>query len=172
MALRAAVANGNWSSTATWNGGVIPTVGDVIASNGFTVTIDVNVNVDSITNAAQGIVGMVPNMTSNTTPSGIVTASASETGTFAAFNAFGGDGNTEWRPGIASTISYEFPTIKAVNQYYIALFIAFVLFAITYYSNLNNGTGGSLWCWTINFTMIFYAFYLLIFLPFKEHGIC
>lgn len=59
-----------------------------------------------------------------------------------------------------------------VNQYYIALFIAFVLFAITYYSNLNNGTGGSLWCWTINFTMIFYAFYLLIFLPFKEHGIC
>jgi hypothetical protein len=117
MALRAAVANGNWSSTATWNGGVVPTVGDVVASNGFTVTINQNINVDSITNAAQAVVGAVPDMTSATTPSGIVTASQSETGLRAAFNAFEGDFNTEWWPSGAAWIAYEFPTPKAIDQY-------------------------------------------------------
>jgi hypothetical protein len=117
MALRVAVANGNWSNPATWNGGVLPSAGDIVASNNFTVTIDVNINVDSITNAAQAVGSAVPNMTSNTTPSGIVTASQSETGTFAAFNAFGGDFNTEWRPTTAATISYEFTSPKAIDQY-------------------------------------------------------
>jgi hypothetical protein len=56
-----------------------------------------------------------------------------------------------------------------VNKYYIAIFIALFLFMIT---SLSKGSGGSLWCWTINFTMIFYAVYLLIFLPLKEHGYC
>ena len=56
-----------------------------------------------------------------------------------------------------------------MNKYYIAISIALFLLIITSFS---KGTGGSLWCWTINFTMIFYAVYLLIFLPLKEHGIC
>ena len=56
-------------------------------------------------------------MTSNTTPSGIVTASQSETGSFAAFNAFGGDFNTEWRPYGAAWIAYEFTSSKAIDQY-------------------------------------------------------
>jgi hypothetical protein len=123
MALRVAVASGNWSSTATWNGGVLPTVGDVVASNNFTVTIDVNINVDSITNAAQGIVGMVPNMTSNTTPSGIVTSSDNSS---LAFTAFGGDFTSIWDPIGAAWIAYEFPVAKAINQYTVALFDASV----------------------------------------------
>lgn len=117
MALRAAIASGNWSNPAIWNGGVLPTVGDIVASNTYTVTIDQNINVDTLTNTAQSVGGMVPNMTSNTTPSGIVTASLSETGTYAAFNAFGGDFNTEWRPGGAAWIAYEFTSAKAVDQY-------------------------------------------------------
>ncbi len=117
MALRAAVASGNWSNPAIWNGGVLPNPGDVVASNGFTVTINQNINVDSITNAAQAVVGAVPDMTSATTPSGIVTASQSETGLRAAFNAFGGDFNTEWWPSGAAWIAYEFPTPKAIDQY-------------------------------------------------------
>ena len=119
MAQRVAIASGNWSNPAIWNGGVLPQAGDVIASNNFTVTIDQNINVDSLTNTAQSIVGLVPNMTSSTTPSGIVTASISETGTYAAFNAFGGDFNTEWRPGAPAWIAYEFSTTKAVNQYFV-----------------------------------------------------
>lgn len=114
MGLRLAVANGNWSNPATWNGGVLPSAGDIIASNNFTVTIDQNVNVDLLTNTAQSVVGAVPNMTSNTAPSGIVTSSNNSSG---AYNAFGGDFNTEWGGGDGDWIAYEFPTPKAIDQY-------------------------------------------------------
>lgn len=45
---RWAVSAGNWSSTATWNGGTLPQAGDDVFADGFTVTIDQNVNVLSI----------------------------------------------------------------------------------------------------------------------------
>ena len=48
MALRYAVANGNWSNTATWDGGTLPAPGDDVRANGFTVTVDVNVDVERI----------------------------------------------------------------------------------------------------------------------------
>jgi hypothetical protein len=50
MAVRYAVATGNWSDTATWNGGTLPTSADDVYSNGFTVTIDVDVTVLSLRN--------------------------------------------------------------------------------------------------------------------------
>lgn len=56
-----------------------------------------------------------------------------------------------------------------VNKYYVALAVAIFLFYITYNT---EGTGGSVWCWTINFSMIFYAIYLLIYLPLKEKKVC
>lgn len=40
MAIRFAVANGNWSNTSTWNGGTLPTSADDVFSNNFTVTVD------------------------------------------------------------------------------------------------------------------------------------
>lgn len=43
MATRWAVANGNWSNTATWNGGTLPGVGDDVHAGGFTVTINQDV---------------------------------------------------------------------------------------------------------------------------------
>ena len=54
MANYRAVANGNWSSGATWAGGAVPPNGEGhnIYSNNFTVTIDTNVDVALITNAA------------------------------------------------------------------------------------------------------------------------
>ena len=54
MANYRAVANGNWSSGATWGGGAVPPNGEGhnIYSNNFTVTIDQNVDVALITNAA------------------------------------------------------------------------------------------------------------------------
>ena len=53
MALRYAVATGNWSNTATWDGGTLPTAADDVYANNKTVTIDVNVTVLSINNRAQ-----------------------------------------------------------------------------------------------------------------------
>jgi hypothetical protein len=52
MALRYAVATGNWSNTATWNGGTLPTSADDVYANNFTVTIDQNITVLSLRNTA------------------------------------------------------------------------------------------------------------------------
>ena len=117
MAVRVAIASSNWSNTATWAGGIVPVAGDNVYSNQSIITIDVNVTVNSINNSGYSTPDAVPNMTSKTTPSGIVTASQSETGSFAAFNAFGGDFNTEWRPSGAAWIAYEFTSPKAIDQY-------------------------------------------------------
>lgn len=48
MANRYAVATGNWSSTATWDGGTLPQAGDDVRANGFTVTINQDVTVASL----------------------------------------------------------------------------------------------------------------------------
>ena len=56
MATRYAVATGNWSSTATWDGGTLPTSADDVYANNRTVTIDQNVTVLSLrTTATTGV---------------------------------------------------------------------------------------------------------------------
>jgi hypothetical protein len=52
MAVRYAVATGNWSDTATWDGGTLPTNLDDVLTNGFIVTIDQDVQVLSLRNTA------------------------------------------------------------------------------------------------------------------------
>jgi hypothetical protein len=120
MALRVAVANGNWSNPAIWNDGVLPRTGDVVASNGFTVTIDQNINVDLLTNTVRSAVPAVPNMTSDTTPSGIVTASAQyDSGTYASWRAFDGNGGFPWLTlnTAFGWVAYEFTSTKIISRY-------------------------------------------------------
>ena len=50
MATRRAIANGNWSATGTWNGNTVPTDGDTVYANGFSVTLDVDVNIGGANN--------------------------------------------------------------------------------------------------------------------------
>jgi hypothetical protein len=53
MAVRYAVASGNWSSLATWNGGLtLPTASDVVFTNRFNVTVDQNITVQQLRNTA------------------------------------------------------------------------------------------------------------------------
>jgi hypothetical protein len=52
MAVRYAVATGNWSNTATWDGGTLPGAGDDVHANGFTVAIDQDISVNKISTAA------------------------------------------------------------------------------------------------------------------------
>jgi len=56
MANRFAVANGDWSNTATWDGGTLPTSADDVYANNFNITCDITFTVVSITNnSALGI---------------------------------------------------------------------------------------------------------------------
>lgn len=52
MAIVYAVSNGNWSNTATWNTGALPTSADDVYSNNKNITINQNVTVLSLSNAA------------------------------------------------------------------------------------------------------------------------
>ena len=52
MADRWAVVSGNWSNTATWNGGTLPSPGDDVYANAKTVTIDQDIVVNSLKNVA------------------------------------------------------------------------------------------------------------------------
>lgn len=50
MAVKKAIATGNWSATGTWDGGTLPLSGDDVYSNTFTVTIDQDITVKSLNN--------------------------------------------------------------------------------------------------------------------------
>jgi hypothetical protein len=52
MPNRWAVASGNWSNPATWNGGTLPTSADDIFSNTFSVNVDQDIDVISLRNTA------------------------------------------------------------------------------------------------------------------------
>lgn len=52
------------------------------------------------------------------------------------------------------------------------LIFGIVLFFISYYNYYKDKTIGSMWCWVVNLSMIFYAFYLLFYLPFCEKNVC
>lgn len=54
MANVLAAATGNWSSTATWVGGALPTSADTVMSNGFTVTINQDITVTQLRADATG----------------------------------------------------------------------------------------------------------------------
>lgn len=47
-----------------------------------------------------------------------------------------------------------------------------VLFLISYYNYYKDKTIGSMWCWVVNSSMIYYACYLLLYLPFYEKELC
>jgi hypothetical protein len=119
MALRVAVANGNWSNPAIWNNGVLPGANDIVASNNFTVTIDQNVTVDRLSNAVTAPQILSAPMTGYTTPSGIVTASSFLYDAFLPWYAFD-QGFSDW---LSSTfnppqwLAYEFPVLRTVKIY-------------------------------------------------------
>ena len=51
MALKYPLANGLWSTAANWNGGTVPVPTDDVRANGFTVTIDVDIDVLQLSTA-------------------------------------------------------------------------------------------------------------------------
>jgi hypothetical protein len=122
MATRFAIGNGNWSSPAIWDNGVLPTNADVIFANNFTVTLDQDITVGSLRNTASNVylpAMSIPLMTGNTQPSGVAFAGQN---TSTAFQAFDYSTATAWTSaGINLTncfIGYNFPTSKIIKRYY------------------------------------------------------
>lgn len=52
------------------------------------------------------------------------------------------------------------------------LIFGIILFCISSYNYYKDKTIGSMWCWIVNSIMIYYAFYLLIYMPFCEKSLC
>jgi len=59
-----------------------------------------------------------------------------------------------------------------VNKYYLLMTYVLLLLLLSYYLYVNDDTVSSIWCWAVNSLMLYYAFKLLIWMPFKEHGFC
>ncbi len=120
--LRVAVANGNWSNPAIWNGGTLPGLTDYVASNTFTVTIDQNIDVGRLSSGAEVNIGDTVFMTSNTAPAGYVVQASSAQIANPAYFAFDNNESTAWFSLVAPSaspqwISYEFPSPIVIDRY-------------------------------------------------------
>jgi hypothetical protein len=58
------------------------------------------------------------------------------------------------------------------TQNFYGFLFGMVLFLMSYYNYYHDKTIGSMWCWVVNSIMIYYACYLLLYLPFCEKGAC
>jgi hypothetical protein len=54
------------------------------------------------------------------------------------------------------------------NKNYYAFLFGIITLIISGYNYNKDQSVGSMWCWVVNSIMIYYAFYLLIYLPFLE----
>ena len=120
MATRFAVATGNWSSGGTWDNGSVPVAGDVIYTNGKVITIDQDINVDTLRNSTSNIYlpsTSIPAMLNNTTPSGTCISSNNPSNAYRAFDATAG---SEWQSTVmVAWIGYTFASPKIIKRYYI-----------------------------------------------------
>lgn len=150
MAYKFAIANGNWSDGTTWSEGTVPLSGDTVYTNGFTVTIDQNINIASIKGETPFYYlqnQIIPVMTSNVLPSGLADAS---TNTNIAFQAFDDNPSTYWKSGIANSgiLSYKFDTAKTIRRYFFSKSSLYSPKNFTFEAS-NDGTN-----WTILETVV------------------
>ena len=120
MATRFAVGNGLWSSGGTWDNGSVPLSGDTIYPNGFIVTIDSDIIVESLYNAGSNVYlpnKSTPKMTSNSSTGGLAIASIDTNNAYKAFNETSGD---VWYSNIGTGwLGFVFPTPKIIKRYYL-----------------------------------------------------
>jgi hypothetical protein len=121
MATRFAVASTSWNTPSTWDNGAVPVAGDTVYPNGFTVTIDTDIDVASLNNNVSNVYlpnMAIPKMTSNTQPSGVVFATQNPTTAYYAFDQDSSSTNF-WSSNIVNVgiIGYQFTSTKIIKQY-------------------------------------------------------
>jgi len=133
MANYRAISSGVWSDLARWEDDrlgyfsasvSLPTSADDVYSNNFTVTIDGTRNANTIRNTAFSpptnlALMSIPQMSSNTTPSGTAAASSVQSAGTAAWYAFDRNTGTIWQSLTQNTgwLSYQFPTGRIIKRY-------------------------------------------------------
>lgn len=127
MAIRFAVASGNFSNGVIWDNGAVPTSSDDLYANNRTITIDGPYTVQTIRNTTTPVLVpdiATPVMTSNVTPSGVAFASSSNGGSlpWIAFNQ-DGPSTTFWQSGTTNSgiLGYQFPSGKIIKRYSIRM---------------------------------------------------
>lgn len=123
MANKFAISTGNWDNAAIWNDGVVPTTGDDVWANSYTVTLNTDVDVKSLRTSISPIIlpnNPIPLMKSNTAPSGVANAGTNAT---TAWNVFDQDSATSWtsNTGLGTTawVSYQLTSGMVAKKYYI-----------------------------------------------------
>jgi hypothetical protein len=58
------------------------------------------------------------------------------------------------------------------NKHYLLITYSIALLLLSYYLYVKDDTVTSIWCWSVNTLMLYFAFKLLILLPVNEHGFC
>ena len=122
MATRWAISSGAFSSTSTWNDGTllgIPTTGDDVYTNSFTVAMDTNATVNSLNNSARARDIATPQMTANNVPSPYVAAASSVDGANQPWRAFDRSTSTGWRSAFAAIgwVSIDFGSSVVIDGY-------------------------------------------------------
>jgi hypothetical protein len=121
MAVRWAISSGNFSSTSTWNDGAtlgIPTTGDDVFTNSFTVAMDTNATVNSLNNSARARDIATPQMTANNAPSPYVVAASAGTTPWQAFDRVTGTGSG-WNVSAGNNgwLSFDFSSSVIIDGY-------------------------------------------------------
>jgi hypothetical protein len=131
MANYRAIANGNFNNLAIWQddslgyfftSSILPGSSDDVFTNNFTVNVNTSFEVSSLRNTAftppTNLGAMsIPQMSSNTTPSGAAAASSVQSGN-AAWQAFDRNTGTFWQSTTNSGwLSYNFPTGRIIKRY-------------------------------------------------------
>lgn len=150
MAIRFAVASGDFNNPAIWDIPAPPTASDEVWANGQNISITGSLQVQSLNNGQTPTMlydSAIPVMTSNTAPAGFVAAASSAAGggAAAAYFAFDRNISTYWQSAaVISTLQIQFPVSKSIQRYAIKRYTATTGYDPRQW-NFEGSNNGSTW---------------------------
>jgi hypothetical protein len=176
MANYRAISSGNFSNLAIWQddslgyfftSSILPGSSDNVFTNNFTVNINTSFEVSSLRNTTfipptNLALMSIPQMSSNTTPSGTAAASSVNTVSTSAWNAFDRNSATIWQSAnvAGQWLSYQFPTGRIIKRYGFSTFNNSLQLPRTWtFEGSNNGSTWAVLDTQTNFSTAISTFY-------------